>query len=229
MKNISHQKDPATKYQIGYHTYAFGSVNKDTDIYPLYVSPRQMELELYYRGISDPNAYVRELPSFEWQKQMLYWFTTLSWDEKMIVNSYKSYGYTQANEKLREYPESEAIMNDIIAKAPSLPNDIVVYRYVTCNFPPTTDGAYKHAGYLSTSYLASFVLKDCVENMRYIRFVVPKGFKCIFIPGWEYELIFPHNIEIKIFGIRDIQVKCEDEKNEITSLLYEAMMLSEPF
>ena len=225
--------EPIKRYQIGYGTSAFGEVKSDSNIRPLYMLPRQMELEAYYRGISEPNSYekiLREWPSFEWQKQMLYWFTTLSWDEKMIVNSYGSYGHMQMNERLRLYPESKAILNDVIARAPPLPHDIVVYRYMTGNYPLISNGVYKHTGYLSTSFYASFVVfKDCEKNMRYLRIVVPKGFRCIYIPSLEFELLFPHNTEIEVLGIRDIDVLCENGIDKITSSLYEAIMVSEPF
>lgn len=225
--------DPVTRDM--YHHVKFG------------ISSEYMILEAQHRGISKPFIYekvLKELPPFEWQYEQLCFYGNLSEKEKKLLRSYKSYGYDTMNKYLWRNPGNEAKynINDIIKKAPPLPYDIFVYRY-THNWKNketneetnevdiflNKGNTYTRPGYLSTSYLSSYTFTHCAN---FIKFFVPKGFRCISIPGdLEYELLFPHNTEIEILNVKDYPVECKKGGKFVNEVhkLYEVRMISQTF
>jgi hypothetical protein len=73
-------------------------------------------------------------------------------------------------------------------------------------------------GYLSTSFSASHIIQvGCESESNSLSIMcinVPKGKKCIYIPGREHELLFPHNTEIEMLS------KTENQTFSCISSLY---------
>lgn len=221
-------------------TMSFGSIKATDRITARSLSSQDLYLEAFNRGLdttlslSDICSLLQsQIPDIEWQRQMLYWHSTLTSGEQDTINSYTSYGYNRMNDSLRMYPDQEAEMNAIIDKAPPLLNDIVVYRYISEVSQLPDEGLVVHNGYLSTTFLASLVARASCEDDRkklaVMRIVVPKGVRCIYVPSYEYELIFSHKTQLMVLGKSSEEMVCSvdnDTKDEITTVpIYQVEML----
>jgi len=219
---------------------SFGSIKATDRITTRSLSPQDLYLEAFNRGLdttlslSDICSLLQsQITDIEWQRQMLYWHSTLASEEQSIISSYTSYGYNHMNDSLRMFPDQEAEMNDVIEKAPPLPNDIVVYRYISDVSHLPDEGLVVHNGYLSTTFLASLVARaSCEDDMKKLavmRIVVPKGARCIYVPSYEYELIFSHKTKLMVLGKSSEEMVCSvvnNTKEEITTVLvYQVEML----
>lgn len=151
------------------------------------------------------------LPSIEWQRANLERMSRITPEETRMVYKYVKTGYETINFVLRgirettDYSDVELRMIDgVIDKMNPLEQDIVVWRYETFGFLNT--GTYQKKGYLSTTIdplLMNRVLcSPFQKTKRYIlRIVVPRGAKCIYVPSFEQELIFPHNTSLTVTSI----------------------------
>lgn len=162
----------------------------------------------------------QEVPPFEWEHKMLQWIDSLSEREKLLIAKYVHSDvdlYVIINTKLRKNPDSPAPINAIIAKAPPLPSDIVVYRYMDRPRAERMKGTFNFLGYLSTTLSGELVSKticsSLAEHTAIARIRVPKGMKCIYENSQEeFELLFPHKTELKVLGKRKLQIKCLEER-----------------
>jgi len=221
------------KYWVA--THSFGTDTAE-DLRAREFKNKELYLEAYIRGVkvdTSPSRLkeicekvVAQLPPVEWEKEMLLWYTSLTQEEKDLVDRYTNYSYHSMNMDLRWWPKRQAPLNDIINKGIPLPQEIVVYRY---NDPPRekSDTAFlladvgtkfEYLGYLSTSFLASYSTSViCKESGSYqpvlMRIRIPQGAKCVYIPSHEYELIFPHLSKLELTGKSIEKVVCSLDNN----------------
>lgn len=136
-------------------------------------------------------------PSLEWQENNIKEYTQLSKNEKKLITDYVSYDYQLTNANLRDnYGNAE--LNNIIDKFTPLDNDIVVYRVIGKDNFMFMDDIYQNKGYLSTTLTPVGIGNTLMrKNKIIIEIFVPKGTKCVYIPGNEHELLFKHDISMK--------------------------------
>lgn len=142
-----------------------------------------------------------KLPPIRWQTDSYVGGPNASEYEESQIQNYTSYGYKSMNDELRFYPESKAILNDVIETLPPLPHDIRVYRYVgNVDKWLNYNNTFTIDGYLSVSYnpLSSFFIPYKHKSSAVLVINVPKGKKGIFIGGKENEIIFPHKSQFKV-------------------------------
>ena len=222
------------------------------DIYPIKFSKCELYLEALNRNInistnSNPTLIwknvIESMPDQNWQKDMIIWFFKLSEDEMMLIYHYFNFGYENMNAILRFKPSQSADMNNSINKSIPLPNDIIVFRYTYNNdelsYIPD-NGIFTFNGYLSTSYKSSYVTNincnsdsysDEHKDISLLRIKVQKGKHCIYIPGKEYELIFPHKTQLNVISkkneplIHSIDCKNFKPNKIVTKMVYDIIML----
>jgi hypothetical protein len=223
-------------------TFNYGNISSEDDIYasgPDNLKDLQFEAINRNINISYPfhiicNSIKNELPSIDWQTRNLLDMSNpnlVSREELNDVNNYGNYSYNSMNEYLRINPNKKAPINDIIAKMKPLDKDIIVFRYIKkFDFLPPIGEIFKSYGYLSTTMSASLITKtQCKPNKGAVmRIHVPKGTKCIYLPGNERELLFSHGIELKLINISHNKFYCFSN-NEFTSnnniVLFDLIML----
>jgi hypothetical protein len=164
-------------------------------------------------------------PSIAWQKENLLWFSHLSKEEQDPVLRYTGTEYVSMNDALRSDPHGRAIINELISKAPPLDNDIIVFRYIEDDKYIPAKGEFLSLGYLSVSFDILLPLaKVCNNDLRNIkgdlnttvklmRIKVKKGNRGIYIPGFESEIIFPHNIKMNILSKKVVKMICDNSKH----------------
>jgi hypothetical protein len=219
---------------VGYNTFNFGEATSLHEVYEMKWGYSNMLFEAQFRDIQPPELckkLLNQLPDPNWQADMIIWYTSLPDEEKDTINSYVSYGYEYMNESLRRNPKAYALINKSIEKAIPLPNDIIVYRYMSKEYLPEY-GTFIHHGYLSTSYLASVVFRPSCQteaSSNILRLIVPKGTKCIYIPSRESELIFSHGSELQIDSKEQRTIICDNHRDKSkykTITFYNAILIS---
>lgn len=146
-----------------------------------------------------------EVPPIEWQKSLLKYRLSLEPDVQDLLDDYQNSGYADMNEKLRLDPGSHASLNRVIEKAPPLPRDIIVYRFMFFDPEMTVEpglGPLVLDGYLSTTFHATYAVKKASEHAfkRLFRIRIPEGTPCMLMIGGssehryvkEHELLFSH-------------------------------------
>ena len=157
------------------------------------------------------------VPSLEWQKSMINFLFNLKHRQRAIIFMYIGGYYKKMNNELRINPNSHAHLNPIINDAVPLPNDIIVLRYSTEYNLPETGTEIEYTGYLSTSFAGLYVIpKPCEYNMILFRIHVPKDCKCLYIPSYEYELIFPHKTKLKIISKTTEKIICKIDDTNVS-------------
>ena len=172
---------------------------------------------------------MKMLPLMKWQRNVVKSLPPLLNDETYrLLSTYLSNAFIIINERLRNNPTGNALLNNVIESLPAIDRDIVVFRVINKSITKLPDkGIFKSLGYLSTSiayYNYANILDKKRDKIQLLKIYVPKGKKAIFIPGDELELIFPHNIELEVLNRTDksfVSVK----KENITVDLYEMQML----
>lgn len=156
----------------------------------------------------------------------------ISTEELDYVTNYKNYSFGLINEVLRENPNREAPINNIISKMLPLDKDIVVFRGISrFNFLPLIVGdIFESHGYLSTSMSATLITEGACElnGGAIMRIHVPKGKKCIYLPGGEKELLFSHGIRLQLINILYNKFYCLSNGEFNTNnnvVLFDFMML----
>ena len=203
------------------------------DLNELYLAASMSEVDIILPPEKVHQKLLETLPSFEWEKENILLVSSISDENKRLLNNYVSYGYRYMNESLRRNISGEAPLNDIIEITNSLEKDIIVFRYSKPGDYLRSSGIFKSYGYLSTSinsYRYSSIPDEDIkrENVKMKRAImrihVPKGKKAIYVPGHESELIFPHNIDLEVTDSykREIVTK---KKNVISVDFYEIKML----
>lgn len=193
-------------------TFEWGRVESKQHIYATEMqSIQELRREAINRNIDiddSPDliydAIRNQVPSIEWQMQNILDMsnrTIVSEEEFLMADSYGSYGFSTMNLYLRNLPDSKAPLNATIDKLTPLEKDIVVYRFVKkFDYLPRAKGSmFTSDGYLSTSICAAAIsAAACGEGGAVMRIYVPHGKKCIYFPGREKELLFPHHIELEL-------------------------------
>jgi hypothetical protein len=217
---------------VGYYTSSWGHIATLNKFHEMSMSYPYLLLEAQFRDLEPPELCKKvrnQLPDLDWLANMILWFTSLSYEEQDIINSYINYGYEDMNISLRSNPRAYAPMNEIIAKAIPLPNDIIVYRYMEKEYLPEY-GTFIHNGYLSVAYIATGIFRaSCGKwsSRNILRLIVPKGTQCIYIPSAEHELIFPHGSLLQIESKEQRTIICDDrDSRSKTVTFYNALLLS---
>ena len=141
--------------------------------------------------------------------------------EFKLIESYWSYGFEPMNNELR-YGSLSAPLNNIISRLPPLDKDITVFRYVhKYNYLPTDIGKiFTSTGYLSTT-MGAFLTSKAIctskiqrkKQMAIVKINVPKGTRAIYIPSNEKELLFSHNIQLKLTDYDVGKFVCKTNKD----------------
>lgn len=187
-------KDPNDYFNIGLDSY-----NLDE----LYLSAHMSGIEIILSPDEIYNKLKVQLPTIEWQKQNMTITSTIDKEDKKLINRYIDYDSISMNNDLRKNPSKNAKLNDVINITNDLEKDIIVFRSIS---KPTEkipkSGIFKSYGYLSTSF-NPYLYSETIQkkpNAQILKIYIPKGKKAIYIPSHEYELIFPHNIELEIMS-----------------------------
>jgi hypothetical protein len=176
------------------------------------------------------NSIKNEIPSIEWQKQNLLDMSNrdlVSLNELKDVSSYSAYEYEWMNEELRFNPNIDASINTTINKMQGLDKDIVVFRHIkTYDYLRINlGGIFNSYGYLSTTMSGELITKTaCTENGAVMRIHVSKGTKCIYIPGYEKELLFPHGIQLQLVKVSYNSFYCSGNTDN-NIIVYDFVML----
>lgn len=200
-----------------------------TDLDNLYLAAGIAELDVTQAPNIIYTKLMKMLPSMEWQRNVVTRLPPLLNDETYhLLSNYLSNAFIIINERLRNNPTANALLNNVIESLPAIDRDIVVFRVINKSITKLPDkGIFESLGYLSTSiayYNYADILDKKPHKIQLLKIYVPKGKKAIFIPGHELELIFPHNIELQVLNRTDktfVSVK----KENITVDLYEMQML----
>lgn len=224
-------------------TFNYGYIDSFDDIYETGPdSLKDLKYEAINRGINISDSFSvickhikNELPSLNWQKQNIFDMSNqelVSEKEFKDVNDYGSYTFRTMNENLRKFPDRQAPINQTINKMQPLEKDIIVFRSVDkSEFLPLNVGdIFNSYGYLSTSMSSTLITKvRCSSNKGAVMKIrVPRGKKCIFLPGKEYELLFPHNIQLQLINVHYNKFYCfkNDEFNTDNNVvIFEFIML----
>jgi hypothetical protein len=224
-------------------TYDYGKIESEDDLFTNGINTLEdLHLEAINRNINISYPFhvictsiQNEFPSLEWQKQNMLYMSDrdlVSEEELESVRSYGSYSFTTMNGILRKYPDREALLNVTIDKMNPLDKDIVVFRYIKLfNFLPLTIGeTFDSYGYLSTSISAAGITGAACsyKKVAVMRIHVPKGKKCIYLPGSEKELLFSHGISLQLLNIQHNNFYCFKKDKFSTDnniVLYDFIML----
>jgi hypothetical protein len=161
-------------------------------------------------------------------------------EDRRLIGEYASWDSDRVNNSLIIDPEQDAPLNSIIANLEPLEKDILVYRYIrkyeiqgtdqkSSFYLPPASGEYIYYSYLSTSFLASFVVHNsCLRDVVGIMVIsVPRGSRCMYIPGLisrqEYEIVFPHKTVLEIQGKASRDFVCSEEARSF--LVYDARLV----
>ena len=171
----------------------------EDNCYVRYEDSFYLEYEGLLRRVTTIEEAIAELPPVEWACAMLKWRTTLDASVLWHLDYYMGHGYADINCSLRRVEDpADALFNQALITAPSLPRSMVVYRYHSLE---PVSGHYQ--GYLSTSYSAALVFSRARNYKRSVsRIVVPAGSKAIYTYSHESEIILPHNTLMKVNGSR---------------------------
>ena len=178
-------------------------------------------------GVNRMCEAVRELlPDIEWEKQQIIWYSKLPTNAQEMIRSYVSYGFKHMNDTLRgKYMKNARNipkMNKFIVDSPPLTKDIIVYRYFSDDSKMIpSSGIFQVQGYLSVSYSAqrtAHVICKALNSktktsVALMRILVPKGTNCIYVPGTEHELIFPHDSTLKVISKNKQDLVCGLDEN----------------
>ena len=123
-----------------------------------------------------------QIPTIEWQRKFIMWYTTVWEADKRLISDYVSHGFSFMNRKLRDNPEAQAPINKVIARAPPLTTNIIVFRYLDAELPL---GRVVITGYLSTTFDALYTVKTACKNKKHsvMRISIPAGTRCLYIPS----------------------------------------------
>jgi hypothetical protein len=190
----------------------------EEEITPYRFNPEELRITASLNGLSleEDDATLcatlqERMPGFAGLRRQILWlFTEIAEEDRQLVLDYQNYDFIGINRALRSNPLGEARINDIIAQAPPLERDIVVYRSVERKLKlPEAGTVFRSYGYLSTS------LKPVIDRLcknpkmrRVLLILVPAGTRCIFLPGYEHELIFAHNIRLLVLGCEETPILC---------------------
>jgi hypothetical protein len=221
--------------KIWVSTFRYGRVQTQKDTYTtgiyklvdLYLQAirRNIDIDLGEEKICE--LIKNQTPSLEWQGQILIELSDqniITEDELNLVRSYGNYSFSSMNNALRRNPMREAPINDIISKLSPLPNDIVVFRYVDKHdYLPTYIGKiFVSQGYLSTTMDAAMVTKavcqdtknqESIKEGAIMQINIPAGARAVYLSGDEKELLFSHNIELKLINYTKGKFICEPKKD----------------
>lgn len=161
------------------------------------------------------------LPSLDWFYRSLLVHSNLSDQDKSIINEYISYSYNHMNNNLRNdnsLKSENAALNGILNKLLPLEQDIIVYRYVwNVDF---IREKFHHKGYISTTisvnFMSDLICDDQYDGCSILKILIPKGTHCIYIPSSEYEIIFPHNLELEYVDKSNQTFYTESKSKSVT-------------
>lgn len=171
-------------------------------------------LEGAYRDINVLNktdseictAIKEQLPSEQWMVE----------SETIANSSSEIWSYLwmpDYNKVLRKNPSNPAPINDVINMIPPLDKDIIVYRYIRGNddiFGNLNIGdIFRSYGYLSTTVFNCIMQNAYFQSFILMKIYVPKGKKGAFMSkawGNQWEIIFPHNIQLKLLAKTEVNV-----------------------
>lgn len=187
-----------------------------------YFTISDLIFEAKYRNIDTDQSLLgirqelnKQMPPIEWYNDQLNFAISLNEKDKDIVNTY--FGnpkHVQLNSDLRNYPYMDAPINRIIEKVPPLPNEIVVFRRIS-DFSLNV-GVFKSLGYLSTSASISCLknggVNPCADESIIMKITIAAGSKCLY-GSHLCEMLFPHNINILINSLQDVDLPCYDYDN----------------
>lgn len=203
-------------------TSQFGNIKNNKIHYSGVKNLKELQIEAINRNIDIDDSFQnicnniqKQLPSLEWQKQNLLDTSNrnlVSKEEFDDVYNYQNYSFSSMNYELRRNPNLEAPINNTIDKMKPLDKDIVVFRgideydFLTLNI----GDIFQSNGYFSTSISATLITGGACEsnNGAVMRIYVPKGKKCIYIPGREKELLFSHGIILQLTNISYNMYNC---------------------
>lgn len=207
-------------------TFAFGDAETPEDLCVEALSDRDFSMETLNRRLDLHCELLQSvIPSLQWQGEMLLWYTHVNDEYKHLVEKYTTFGSFQINQALIKHPDAAAPLNDLIGTAIPLPHDIVVYRFVQSVL--NLAGVYEIHGYCSTTFRATFAIKSIAKGGTLFRILIPAGSKCLFIPGDEFELIFPHQTRLNILKSSVetfVYVDCGSSKHT-DLLVYDTVMM----
>jgi len=151
-----------------------------------------------------------DIPSCMWQSKAMDLLSTFSEDEKNLLESYRSYGYTQINNILRHSQLTNTYQNNLniaMLKIPKLEQDIIVYRWINNDYLDhlSVSEQYIHYGYISTSLSCSFIVKRIINSHLHImmKILVPRGTHCIYIGSDEKEILLANASSLKLISISE--------------------------
>ena len=208
-------------YQLNPENYFTEGISDLPDLY-IEAIRRNISIDLSPEEICE--LIKDQTPSLEWQRQVLIDLANrdlVSPKEFKLIESYWSYGFEPMNNELR-YGSLSAPLNNIISRLPPLDKDITVFRYVhKYNYLPTDIGKiFTSTGYLSTT-MGAFLTSKAIctskiqrkKQMAIVKINVPKGTRAIYIPSNEKELLFSHNIQLKLTDYDVGKFVCKTNKD----------------
>lgn len=213
---------PLTKFQV----YNFGSVTREeVDQILRHLSGKNFpnnKREFYIKAVNigidiikDQESIIREyintLPSLEWEAENILAYTDVDDKTKRMVENYTGHGYKLINRQLRAGINNtdHLLIQNLIDKMPPLDKDIMVYRYSKMDdILPSLGDTTILGGYLSTSIDPNMVSYRICETMTpgsigLMKIHVPKGARCIYIPGSESEFIFSNRSKLRLIKKED--------------------------
>jgi len=226
--------------EIWKSTTSYGSIFTNDEIYNYGIETLS---ELYLHAISrgiDISLNVQdicqkikeEIPSKEWQNKNLLDMsdrTLVSEESLKDVTDYGSYSFRHMNNSLRLGWTKRSPINDIIAKMEPLDKEIVVFRFLrNYKFLSTVEGSiFESKGYLSTTmdplHTGNAVCNEIIPSNStqgaIMKIKVPIGKKAIYLPGFEKELLFPHDIKLILTKFSNGKFVCPTKDRKTCHIL----------
>jgi hypothetical protein len=220
-----------------------GSLGSITN-YHTTLRPSEVFSELFNRRLPvyppvDPTATPTHrlravFPTDEW-KRACYEYREIQNDEvKDTLRSYISYGFSHMNYRLRKAgaagaASADTALNSALKNAPITDKDMYVYRYITgmAAASSPSPGIHPSYGYLSTTYSTEYIAKVAYDNAAknlnhneafFLKIFVPTGTHCLWVAGHEYEIIFPHGIQLEYSPVRSDVLTCDDDDRAYVSV-----------
>jgi hypothetical protein len=220
-------------------TFSYGSIDGNDDMHTegfdlpelyLHAISRSIDITLDVENICQKIR--NEVPSKEWQAKNLMDMSDrslVSEESLREVTAYGSYSFEHMNNSLRSGWTTKTPINDTISKMLPLDKEIVVFRFLRrYKFLPTAeDSLFDSKGYLSTTMDPLHTLNAvCNEIIPFnpsqgaiMRIKVPAGKRAIYLPGREKELLFPHDIRLKLTKFKKGKFVCPTKDRKTCYIL----------
>lgn len=144
-------------------------------------------------------------------------------NEQDAIRQYTFNAFDYVNTRLRggTLPESVTVrnvdniikrMNEAMARAPELSDDVVVWRMGRVPDEVATAKSVRLPGFQSSSLAPHEALEFDSASRTFIEIRVPKGNKALYVDhisrnAGEFEMILPHNAEYRVLGRTTVKVK----------------------